>query len=422
MRIIILIYCILIGNLIFAQEGYDLLFLKDEYDQILSKSQVLETPKDYYWNSVILDKKGEILKAIELLNEGITKFDSIQIIETLLADFLYKTGQYSKAKPLLEKYNDKSDNFIKYINVLEFQSEYDEAIKLLQRETLRDSLNLEYLVHLGDNYIRVDSIEPAIKIFSKILRINPNDQLTALKFANLLFKKMNYSQAIEICDLGLRSDSTNRKLIKLKGMAGFNKNDFQLAEQCFEFLYGQGDSGQFILKHLGISEFNNSSFKISREHLLKAFQLDSNDIEVCYMLGRCYLNSMEPAKGLYFFERAESLMQPDPKILSALYTDKQSIYSTLEDYEKSLLCYQKAYEYNPKPEYIFSIASLYQNRLNNQRQALEYYEKFLSLLPEKTDTLPSSVNKNQTVISLRIIAEKNITKIKEELFFKGEMK
>ena len=47
--------------------------------------------------------------------------------------------------------------------------------------------------------------------------------------------------------------------------------------------------------------------------------------------------------------------------------------------------------------------------------------KFLSLLPEKTDTLTSGVNESQMTISLKSVAERNIVKIKEELFFNGKL-
>lgn len=420
-KITIWISCFFISSLIYAQEDYNLLFLKGEYKQILTKSQVLETPEDYYWNSTILDKQGQTLEAIELLNRGLVEFDSIEIIESLLSDFLYKTGQYSKAKPLLVKQISKSDNFIKYINVLEFEGDYRKAIELLQIEIQKDSLNLDYLQHLGKNYSTIDSIDLAIEVFSKISIINPNDQLNALKLANLLLISKDFVRAIEVCDIGLASDSINKKLIKLKGVASFNNSDFQTAELCFNYLHARGDSTVFILKHIGISEFKNKSFRASREHLEQAFLLDSIDFKICYMLGKCYTNTADPEKGLYFFERVDSLLQPDPETLSALYNEKQSIYSAIENYEMALQSYQKAFNYNPKPEYIFYIASLYQNRLDNPKEALKNYEKFLSLLPEKTDSENTGERKNQMTITLRNVAERNIVEIKEELFFKGEL-
>lgn len=385
MKTYIFIFFVLTGNLILAQEDYDLLYIKGEHNKIFAKSQKMETHEDYYWNSIILDKKGNTLDAIEILYKGISEFDNVKEIETLLSDFLYESGQYLKAKSLLEKHLDTPDRILKHISVLEFQEEYLMAIEMLQREMLVETANLDYLTHLGNNYSRIDNLELAIKEFFKILIINPNDQLIAAKLANLLIKNKDYSRAVEICNIGLSSDSTNRKLVKLKGIASFNKPDFHTDKYCFRYLYEQGDSSKFTLKHLGISEFSIKSFQASREYLLQAFNIDSNDYEICYIIGKCFLNSPEPEQGLPFFNRVDSLLQPDPKILSALNIEKQSIYSSIENYEKALECYNIAYEYNPKPEYVFYMASIHQNRLNDKRKALEEYERFLSILPEKND-------------------------------------
>ena len=421
-RTIIFALSILISNMAFSQDdSYDLLFLKGDYEQIFEKSQALLFPQDYYWNSIVLDKRGETLKALEVLVEGTAKFQDDEAIERLFTDYLYKIGQYYQAKPLLEENIDKFDNFIKYIYILEFQSEYGEAIELLIDKILNDSLNLEYLSHLGDNYYQIEKPDSAITIFSKILSINPNDQLTVFKLANIYLKKKNYLKTIETCETGLSIDSTNIKLIQVSGIASFNLADFKASESCFKYINEQGDSSKFILKHLGISEFNIDSMETSKEHLLGAFHLDSSDIEVCFMLGKVYMNTPNPARGLYFFDRADSLFQPDHEVFSTLYIAKQSIYSKLNDHENALMCYQKAFEYNPKPEFIYFIGSLYQYKLNNNKLALEYYTKFLSLLPEEPEDNMSALRESQMTISLRRVAEKNISTIKEELFFNGEL-
>ncbi|MCW0484860.1 hypothetical protein [Gaoshiqia sediminis] len=185
-------------------------------------------------------------------------------------------------------------------------------------------------------------------------------------------------------------------------------------------LLDQGDSGKFVLKNLGVSEFRNSMIKESREHLIMAYQVDSTDFEINYFLGKAYLNSPTPETGLYYLNRVDSLLQPDPKIISALYYDKQSIYSTIGKYNEALKCYEISYKYNPKPEYIFYIASLYQYKLDNKKKALEYYEHFLTLLPPKPES-EHIYDEKQITVSLRKAAETNIIELKEELFFKGEL-
>jgi tetratricopeptide (TPR) repeat protein len=276
------------------------------------------------------------------------------------------------------------------------------------------------LTHFGDNYYQLDSIELALKYYHKVFDRNPADQSTAKKLASLYLKNKDFKKSIAICDTVLKSDSTNIIFLKIKGMASFNKNDFKTAEACFDYLYRKGDSSKFIVKHLGICEFNNSKFSTSRGHLIKAFEMDSNDYETCFYLGKGFLNSTTPEKGLYFLNRIDSLLQPNPLILSALYDEKQSIYSTVNNYNEALNCYKIAYRYNPKPEYLFFIASMYQNKLNDSQKALEYYSRFLESLPPKPDS-EHKFEENQIIISLRKIAEDNIVKLKEELFFNGKL-
>ena len=159
-------------------------------------------------------------------------------------------------------------------------------------------------------------------------------------------------------------------------------------------------------------------YKESKEHLLIAYKFDSKDFETTYYLGKAYINSPSPKAGLYYFNKVDSLLQPDPKVLSSLYFDKQAIYSALGNYQEALKCYEMAYKFDPKPEYLYYIASLYQYYMNNKKKAIEYYEKFLSQLPPK----PKSENiyhEKQIIISLQKAAEDNIVILKEELFFKA---
>jgi tetratricopeptide (TPR) repeat protein len=342
------------------------------------------------------------------------------MLEKQLIDLLYETGQYAEAKPLLSEYLDSPDIFLKFMNLLGFESEYQMAINYLTEKIKTDSLHIEYLSLLGDYYNQIDSLSPSISALEKLITLNPNDQKSLNKLANRYIKNKDYIKAIHICDRVLVNDTINKKFIRIKGIAGFNNANFDMSANCFKMLLDQGDSGKFVLKHLGISEFRNSMFKESREHLLMANQLDSNDFEINYFLGKAYLNSPTPETGLYYLNRVDSLLQPDPKIISALYYDKQSIYSAIGKYNEALKSYEMAYKYNAKPEYIFYIASLYQHKLDNKKKALEYYEHFLTLLPPKPES-EHIYDEKQITVSLRRAAETNIIELKEELFFKGEL-
>lgn len=419
-RIVILIIRVVLSSSLFSQVNYETLFINGEYEKIIQESKNLVSSNDYYWNSLILDKQGESLRAIEILSDGLSKYTNNQMLEKLLIDLLYKTGQYSQTKLLLSKYLENNDMFLKFINILGFESEYKTAINYLTEKIKTDSLNIEFLGLLGDYYFQIENLAASIATLEKLVILNPNDQKNLNKLANLYIKSKDYVKAIRICDIVLEKDTLNKKFIRVKGIANFSNANFDIAANCFKKLLALHDSDKFILKNLGVSEFRSSSFKESREHLLMAYKLDSNDYEINYFLGKAYLNSPSPEAGLFYLNRVDSLLQPDPKIISTLYYDKQSIYSSIGKYNEALKSYEMAYKYDAKPEYIFYIASLYQYKLDNKKKALEYYERFISLLPPKPES-EHIFDEKQITVSLRKAAETHIIDLKEEMFFKGEL-
>ncbi|MCW0484861.1 tetratricopeptide repeat protein [Gaoshiqia sediminis] len=169
-RIKFLAIFILISSFGFSQEDYEILYLKGEYEKVLQNCMDLDSPNDYYWNSLILDKKGNDLKAIEILRGGLNKYANNQMLEKLLIDLLYKTGQYAQAKSLLSKYLDSPEIFLKYINILGFEGEYQMAINYLTEKIKTDSLNIEYLSLLGDYYNQIDSLSLSINALEKLPR------------------------------------------------------------------------------------------------------------------------------------------------------------------------------------------------------------------------------------------------------------
>ncbi|MBN1597554.1 MAG: hypothetical protein JW894_04630 [Bacteroidales bacterium] len=405
---------------LFSQSNYELLFLKGDFDQILLKAENKSTVEDIYWYSLINNQQGKVLKAISTLEEGVKSYSDNQKLELLLSDLYYETGDYTKAKPYLKKYQDNPESFIQLINILEFQNENIEAIRLLDERIQNYSSNIRYYIHLGDNYYKIDSLDLAVRNYEKAFSINNNDQLTANKLVNLYNKIEKYKRAISVCDIILSKDSTNAKFIKLKGLTSFYNYDFETTEKCFYYLYEIGDTGKFVLKYLGISEFKNGYYINSRNHLLEVYKQDSSDIDVCVFLAKGFLNSPYPDKSFYFLDRAEALLQPDSLSMASLYIERQSIYSALEIYDKALECYKIAYSYNAKPEYLFYMASVYQNRLEDPNQALRYYNTFIESLPPKKDS-DREPDENQNTASLRKLAEDNITALREELFFKCEL-
>ncbi|MFC2129313.1 hypothetical protein ACFLQX_00885 [Bacteroidota bacterium] len=408
--------------MVLGQTNYELLYLEGNYEEIITKAHQLQSVEDYYWYAQAMSKQGKALQSIPILEKGRAEHQGQEKLELLLANLYYETGNFVKAKPLLENYSSSHEVFIRLIELLEFQDSYQEAIDLLEHRLQYDSLNLALLVHLGDNYYQKDSLKDAINFYDKVYKLNPDDQTTANKLASLLVKIKEYDRSIEICDSILWKDPLNRKFMRIKASASFSNKDYSTSQAYFKSLFALGDSGAFILKHLGISEFHLQIHKDSRKHLLAAYDKDPNDFETCFMLGREFLNSTTPEKGLFYLEAADSLLQPDSSVMAAIYLEKKSIYYTINDFDRMLECYKKAYEYDPQAKYIFYMASLYQNTFKEKELALEYYTRFLEMLPPPLDLSENPDREGQMNITFKSAAENAIIELKEELFFEGKLK
>ncbi len=408
--------------LLSGQTNYELLYLEGEFEEIITQSDQLKTPVDYYWNALVTSKQGEILRAMEILEQGIIQHPDQEKLELLLTDLYYKTGDYLNAKPLLQKYSGSHEMFIRLVEVLEFEDSFQEAIYLLEQGLQYDTMNLSLLIHLGDNHFQKDSLREAIRYYDKAYLLNPNDLATANKLASLFVKVKEYERSMEICDSVLWKDPINKKFIRIKASASFNNKDYTTSQAYFKSLYAMGDSGAFVMKHLGISEFHLQMHKSSRKHLLSAYERDPNDFETCFMLGRGFLNSTSPELGLSYLERADSLLLPDSIVIAAIYNEKRSIYYTIGDFDRTLECYKKVYEYDPQPKYIFYMASLYQYTFKEKELALDYYRSFLEMLPPPVSLSDNPDLEGQMTITMRSAAENAIIELREELFFEGKLK
>ena len=407
-----------------GQSEYKLLYLQNQWDSIIHKAKTNTkadeaTANDYYWYAIALNETGNIQECISILNNGLQDFPDNSEMNHLLAGIYFKNGNYAKAMPILEKYQKDTESRIKRAKIYEFRDNYPKAITIFRKLYRADTANIMYLKHLGNDYYKTDSVAKAISFFRKVLHYNQHDQPVAYKLSRIYLKSGEHKKALEICKPILKNDSTNLKFLNQAGYVYYKWKKYSSASDIFSKALSLGDSSAFVFKHLGISEIASRSFKKGRNHLLKAYKRDSTDFKTCFFLGRAYLSSMYKEKGLYYLEKADSILQPSPSVLAMVHQEKASIYSELKQYNSALQMHEKSYRLTQNPKYLFHIASLYQNRKDDKQKALNYYRKFLEQLPEKQDS-EDKKNKKGINISLKKVAKKNVKTLKEDLFFEGK--
>lgn len=408
---------ILFSLLAYGQNNYESLSLQLKFDKIFELSKELESQDDFYWHSIVLDRSGQTMQAISVLDSGLMVYPNSEKLNILLGDFLFKTGQYTKCQPIFQDQTDDASCFLKLMKVYEFSDDYYSIIDSILPRIATDSTNISHLSILANAYRKVDSTQIAIHTYEKIVELNPNDLITSNRLALTLFNsntKQNTVKTIAVCQQILTIDSTLKRIYKLKGTAHFKLEDYRGALACYQYVYEHGDSSFAVLKQLGICEYQMFEYDSSVEKLLMAHQIDSTDMQVCLFLGQSLEELSRASEALSYLSKVDSLLKAPEDLLLVLLWEKQKCYSRLKRHADVIFCLTEMRKYDPNPAYIFYIASNYENGMQQPKVALKYYNEFLAELEENGDMYET--NKGGGA-SLESIAKERVQKIKEELFW-----
>ncbi|MCK5136666.1 MAG: hypothetical protein KAR19_12815 [Bacteroidales bacterium] len=124
----------------------------------------------------------------------------------------------------------------------------------------------------------------------------------------------------------------------------------------------------------------NVDFPGATESLQMALEKDSLDAEVHFFLGASLANTTQKAKAMVHLDKSLELMNPDPAVISRIYSEQGNIMD---------------------------------NSMHRSKEALVDYQRFIDHL----NRLPESDRKNQQLPTIRGIVEDRIESLKEELFF-----
>ena len=215
----------------------------------------------------------------------------------------------------------------------------------------------------------------------------------------------------------LQIDTTNIRFLKLMGYAYYKMSEPGLAIPPFKHAADFGDSTAFTFKFLGISQYLSVDIPGAIESLQIAAQKDSMDAEVHFFLGASLANTRKKEAAMLHLDKSIKLMQPDPSVISRIYSEQGNIKRLEEEYEQAYILYNKAWEADTtQPMALYYMASILDNSLHQSKKALVDYGRFI----DRLDKMPRSEVSNNQIPTIRSIVEDRILFLTEELFFRDE--
>jgi tetratricopeptide (TPR) repeat protein len=423
---LLVIACILSSwQAVQAQDNLTDLYYSGNYQKVIDASGTRIASGDtaintFYLKALSEAQLGQPVEAIGTLSQGLNLHPDEPRLSRMLARQNFDAGDYVQARKGYDKLvqRDSTDvsSWLKLAEIASFRQQYEDAIEALNQVLVLDSMNLSSLMMMGDILNRHNKSQ-ALLYYEQAYYLYPQNQKAAFAVANLYIQSKDAWKAIPICEQMLILDTTSIKFSKLLGYAYYKTGEPVSAVRYLEYTNQLGDSTVFTFKFKGISHYLRADFRAAIESLNHAVKKDTLDAEIYFFLGASMATTTEKTQAMSHLNRSLKLMQPDPSIVSRIYSEQGNIKRLEMEYEEAYSLYNKAWEMDTTNAIsLYFMASILDNSMRKSKEALVDYQRYIDAL----DRLPEKEESNQG-ISIRAIVEDRIVTLKEELFFRDEL-
>ena len=327
---------------------------------------------------------------------------------------------YKQAINLINKEKANSDLDILKAKCYKNLLNYHAAIQLLEKIIQNDSLNIQVLTELADNYQLIGNYKKAEAIYTRCMRLQPESQFFKLNYISVLYKLKEWDQTI----IEIKKTLTTDTLTSLYALAGdcywqIDDNDsavyyykktlqkypqdynttYKLAKiylqlqkyteiiDCTENYIALDSTNKAINQFNGIGYCFNQQYEKAIYQLCKIYKSGDKTFTTNYFLGASYfgLKDYYPA-----YEHLSEAYQKDSSNLNLIYylgrsailSGKFSTGTTVLKRGLDLMTPKDSVLYN----YYNNLALGY-SRWNKPQEAIKNYETCLKLKPESKLTV-----------------------------------
>ena len=302
----------------------------------------------------------------------------------MLAKGYVGKGKSLKAKPLLESLcaNDSLNwAYAFYLTGIYMQEgKYDESIKIYSRFYNQDTTNYVFLDKSGFACLRKGDFESAIDLYNRSLVINPKNTSAIKNLSYLYSSTFRADTAIQLLTRAMEIDPEDMDLYIRRGGLHFLINYNKRALNDYLMVLSSGDSATLYLKRAGIGYSNNLQPKEALTYLLKAYKKDSADYETASYLGRNYNEMNDTKNSIYFFKRVIKILTPAVQQSEIAYVFLAEAQKKGGNYKDAIETYLTALKTSSDVTLYMIIANIYDEKLDDPKNSIYYYEVFLEKL------------------------------------------
>jgi len=298
-------------------------------------------------------------KAIEVLKDFIQRKPDSYDAQDMLVEIYEKNGLYKEATEIYENILDKGYYGLEIISRL--LNLYNEIGDIAKIDKLYERINKlakdkDLLLEFASAYIAANESEKAEEVYALIYQLNPEDQLTASDYADLIQKNRGEEEAIKFLENHINKQGLNFEI-------GYKLSLLYIKQEKYE------KADELVNKVIPLLE-NEKEAKENKDKLLQTLYLQKAFI---YQRNRKFKESIE------YFNKAEQISS----IASTFILMRAYSYFQIKDYEKALEDLNKI----SKDEQLMNYANLLHAEILVAKGDLEGAKKILESINGQEENL-----------------------------------
>ncbi|MFX1444695.1 MAG: tetratricopeptide repeat protein [Promethearchaeota archaeon] len=261
----------------------------------------------------------------------------------------------------------------------------------------------------AENFIKQKNFEGALSFLKKSLEKDPKNAeimiMMGYVHTQLNFKEMSPEDVAKISKKALELNKKSPLVMKYLGILNLERKEYDKAIRCYTKAIDLDPDNAEIWFGLGKTYQEKNKISKAIESYTKAVELDPDLIDAWDSLANIYELKNDDVNAINIYKQIISLIPDstedttkeelnakkienyrnilslDPYNLEA-WEGLALIYGANEEYEKALVCYEKATEIAPYDiDLWLNVGNLYAAK-KDYESAIEYYEKAINLAPD----------------------------------------
>ena len=271
------------------------------------------------------------------------------------------------------------------MNLLYRGRQYEAAIGLgrgiLQRDSITQVISL-----VADAFNQQERRDSAEWYYRRALARQPHSESVLNKLCSILLGREQFDEVLTLSDEFLAEEPDNLTILPIRGIARYNKKQYDEAEADFMRMNKLGEDGYAVHYYLAQCAQTFGRTWAAEQEFEQAWQRDSTDVGLAITIGKLrgdlHYDGWEK-----WYDKALERLSPDPKVIATTSATHQNYALTAYKFGQWDLCiehYLKMLEYNPKHySAYYMIAQCYELK-KDYKNALAWYRKAQAVFAQGT--------------------------------------